>query len=125
MRLNHLDLHVHDVAATRDFFLHYFGFEHVETKGIHGLAILRDSAGLELVISRPAEKYGGADQVTLGVNTYHIGFILPKKEDVDALYLRMKAAQAEIRHEPREVRQGWLFYCMAPGHVLVEVGWRP
>lgn len=124
MRLNHLDLHVRDVAATRDFFIEFFGFEHLDTRGANALAILRDKSGLELVISRPAEKFGGTDQDTVGAMTYHVGFILPQKEQVDALYARLKAAGAQLSHEPRTIRGGWLFYCTAPGRILVEIGWR-
>ena len=124
MRLNHLDLHVRDVAATRDFFIEFLGFEHIDTRGANALAILRDNSGLELVISRPAEKFGGTDQVTVGAVTYHVGFILPQKDEVDALYARLKNAGAELTHEPRALRGGWLFYCIAPGRILVEIGWR-
>ena len=121
MRLNHLDLHVPDVAETRDFFVRYFGLVHVETRGLNGLAILHDDAGLELVISRPVEKFGGADTPTAGHNTYHIGFTLPAREDVDALHAELVSVRAEIWSPPKEIRGGWLFYCFAPGRILVEV----
>jgi catechol 2,3-dioxygenase-like lactoylglutathione lyase family enzyme len=124
MRLNHLDLHVPDVAATRDFFVTYFNLRLIETRGANGLAILADDAGLELVLSRPMKKFGSADQVDVGAATYHIGFILPTKEDVDRLYERLRTSAAELRDPPQSVRGGWLFYCLAPGRILVEVGWR-
>ena len=71
MRLNHLDLHVPDVAATRDFFRDHLGFTEIATRGANGLAILHDHNGLELVLSRPVAKFGGAGQrvstpITLG-----------------------------------------------------------
>lgn len=125
MRLNHLDLHVPDVAATRDVLVAAFGLIEVETRGANGLAILRDDAGLELVISQPIEKFGGADSVSVGRNTYHIGFMLPSREAVDAQFERAKSAGCEIRQPPSAVRGGWLFYCFAPGRILIEVGWRP
>lgn len=125
MRLNHLDLHVPDVTATRDFFVKHFGFEPVETRGAAGLAILRDRGGLELVLSHPIAKFGGADTPSIGANTYHIGFIQETKAQVDELYLALREDGAEIWHEPREMRSGWLFYCFAPGRILIEVGWRP
>lgn len=125
MRLNHLDLHVPDVAATRDVLVAAFGLTEVETRGANGLAILRDDAGLELVISQPIEKLGGADSVSVGRNTYHIGFMLPSREAVDAQFERARSAGCEIRQPPSAVRGGWLFYCFAPGQILIEVGWRP
>jgi catechol 2,3-dioxygenase-like lactoylglutathione lyase family enzyme len=125
MRLNHLDLHVPDIAAARDFFCQCLGFTEVEMRGANGLAILHDDAGLELVLSRPIAKFGGADTPTAGANTYHIGFIQPRREDVDALFARVKAFGAEVWNEPAEIRGGWLFYCFAPGRILVEIGWRP
>ncbi|MFK0165521.1 VOC family protein [Rhizobium sp. NPDC090279] len=124
MRLNHLDLHVPDVAATRDFLVAAFGLTEVETRGANGLAILRDDAGLELVISRPVEKFGGSDTVAVGRNTYHIGFILPSREAVDAQYEKVRATGCEVWKPPAAVRGGWLFYCFAPGRILIEVGWR-
>jgi catechol 2,3-dioxygenase-like lactoylglutathione lyase family enzyme len=125
MRLNHLDLHVPDVAATRDFFRDHLGFSEIETRGANGLAILQDDASLELVISRPFEKFGGGDNLTAGVNTYHIGFMQPSRAMVDALFERLRAAGAEMGGEPQALRGGWLFYCFAPGRILIEVGWRP
>lgn len=124
MRLNHLDLHVPDVAATRDVLVAVFGLIEVETRGTNGLAILRDDAGLELVISRPIEKFGGADTVSVGRNTYHIGFIQPSREAVDMVFERAKSAGCEIWQPPAAVRGGWLFYCFAPGRILIEVGYR-
>jgi catechol 2,3-dioxygenase-like lactoylglutathione lyase family enzyme len=123
--LNHLDLHVPDVAATRDFLIEHFALTEVETRGTDGLAILNDDAGLELVISHPVAKFGSADQVSAGVATYHIGFILPSRDDVDALYERLVAANALIWNAPRAMRGGWVFYCFAPGRILIEIGFRP
>ena len=124
MRLNHLDLHVADVAKTRNFFVTHFGLRHLETRGDDGLAILQDNAGLELVISRPIAKLGGADQTALGCVTYHIGFLLPSRNEVDALYARLVVANVELAAAPRAMRGGWAFYVTAPGNILVEVSSR-
>jgi hypothetical protein len=97
----------------------------VKTRGVKGLATLKDDAGLELVISRPIEKLGGADTVSVGRNTYHIGFILPSREAVDAQFEGVKLAGGEMRQTPLALRGGWLFYCCAPAKILIEVGWRP
>lgn len=121
MRLDHLDLHVPDVADTRDFFVKYFGLTPVATRGANGLAILQDDAGLELVISKPIEKFGGADTPTAGSNSYHIGFTLGSREAVDRLFAELTSGGFEIWSKPKEMRGMWLFYCFAPGRILVEV----
>lgn len=121
MRLNHLDLHVPNVAETRDFFVRHFRLTQTETRGADGLAILHDDHGLELVISRPIEKFGSADTPTAGHNTYHIGFTLESRTEVDRLHAELSSAGVEIWSPPREMRGLWLFYCFAPGRILVEV----
>jgi catechol 2,3-dioxygenase-like lactoylglutathione lyase family enzyme len=126
MRLNHLDLHVPDVAATTNFFVTHLGLRLVEMRGANGLAILTDGHGLEIIVSKPIAKYGGVDQVETGRMSYHIGFILDDRAEVDAVYARIAAdGAADLWHEPREIRGGWLFYCVIPGNILVEVGARP
>jgi predicted enzyme related to lactoylglutathione lyase len=125
MRLNHLDFYVPDIAAAADFFLRYFSLELREMNERIGRAILHDEQGTEMVLSRPLPKFGGADQVELQRQTYHIGFILPERSDVDHLHLRLAADGAAVSGPPTAIRGGWLFYCTAPGNVLVEVGWRP
>jgi len=124
MRLNHLDLHVPDVAATSGFFVRHFGFRLIQMRGANGLAILEDDAGVELVVSRPIEKFGGADQVALQAVTYHIGFMLADRRDVDRLYEALQADGAELSGPPQAMRGAWLFYCTAPGRILVEIGCR-
>lgn len=125
MRMNHIDIHVPDIAATSDFLIRHFGLTLREMRGANGLAILEDDAGLEIVVSKPIEKFGGAEQQALGLVTYHLGFIQFERDQVDRVYRELKTSDAELVGEPREMRGGYLFYCMAPGRVLIEVGWRP
>ncbi|MBB3656142.1 putative enzyme related to lactoylglutathione lyase [Rhizobium sp. BK650] len=125
MRLNHFDFYVPDIAATADFFLRYFGLSLQEMNERIGRAILHDGEGAEIVLSRPHPKFGGADQVELQKQTYHIGFILSERSDVDRLYGRLVADDAVLSGPPAAIRGGWLFYCTAPGNILVEIGWRP
>ena len=73
----------------------------------------------------PIAKFGAADQVELQRQTYHIGFILPERADVDAVHAGLTAAGAALSGPPVAMRGGWLFYCTAPGNILVEIGWRP
>lgn len=121
MILNHLDLYVSDVTATREFFVQHFGFRHQSTRGTGRLAILYDDAGLELVISEPIGKLGGAEQVAMDVTTYHIGFRLSSTKDVDDVFLGLHSDQSQRIDPPKKMRGRYLFYCLAPGNILVEV----
>jgi len=125
MRLNHLDIHVDDVRATVDFLVEHFGLKLSDMRGRAGLAILEDDTGFELVVSPPVEAFGSASQSALGRVTYHIGFNQPDRSDVDRIHAALTKAGVAQVGEPKEMRGGYLFYCMAPGHVLIEVGWRP
>jgi catechol 2,3-dioxygenase-like lactoylglutathione lyase family enzyme len=124
MRLNHLDLHVPDIAATAVFFTNYLGLRLVDMRGQNGLAILTDDSGLELVLSHAIEKFGSTDQSGRNLVSYHIGFIVETREEVDRIFAAMRESGIELAHEPRMLRGGWLFYCTAPGNILVEVGAR-
>ena len=108
MRLDHLDLHVLDVAKTRDFFIKHFGLRELETCGANGLSILTDDAGLELVISLPVVKFGG-------------GFTVGSRQDVDDIFERLSRETGDRIMAPRDMRGLYLFYCTAPGGILVEV----
>jgi len=123
MRLNHLDLHVPDVAATTGFFTRYLGLTHIDTRANGGFAILSDGHGLELALSHAIEKFGTKDQSGELV-TYHIGFIVPDRATVDATHAAMVAGGVTLVHAPREIRGGYLFYVHAPGNVLVEIAAR-
>lgn len=124
MRLNHLDLHVPDVATTAAFFTSYLGFELIDTRANGGLAILSDGSGLELVLSHAIAKFGSTDQAAAGLVSYHIGFVVDDRAKVDAIHRAMRDGGVALQHEPREMRGGWLFYCYAPGHILVEIAAR-
>ncbi|EJC82429.1 LOW QUALITY PROTEIN: lactoylglutathione lyase-like lyase [Rhizobium leguminosarum bv. trifolii WSM2297] len=125
MRLNHLDFHVPDIAATVDFFIRHFGLRLKDMRGNNGLANIEDDTGLEIVLSHAIAKFGTADQVEIGRQTYHLGFILPERADVDRVYAELAAVDAALSGPPAAMRGGWLFYCTAPGNILVEIGWRP
>jgi hypothetical protein len=71
----------------------------------------------------PSPKFGSIDQSETRQVSYHIGFIIENRDDVEALHRNMAAGGIDLE-APREMRGGWLFYCYAPGHVLVEVGAR-
>ena len=120
MRLNHLDLAVPDVVASRDFFTAFLGFEHVETLGQGGLVVLQDSTGSVLVLSRL--RRSGSQTYPEG---FHIGFHLSRREDVLALHARLTEAIVATPSEFRVQRGATNFYFTVPGGILVEIAARP
>jgi catechol 2,3-dioxygenase-like lactoylglutathione lyase family enzyme len=118
MRLNHIDLPVPDVAATRDFFETWLGFTHERTLGQDGLSILRDAAGLVLVLSRL--RRDGAQTWPV---PFHIGFHLESQAAVSALHARLTAGGLTI-DPPGPQHGAFGFYLTAPGDLLVEVAHR-
>lgn len=113
--LNHLDLPVPDVAAATRFFVDGFGFTLTEQRGRDGMAILT-SPDMVLVLTRQLD----ASYPPL----FHIGFLQPSSEAVEALYAHLLAIGVEIAEAPKTMRGCLLFYCYAPGNVLVEVSYR-
>jgi hypothetical protein len=63
----------------------------------------------------------GAEQVALDVVTYHIGFRLPSTKDVDHVFLGLQTRDGQQFDPPKKMRGRYLFYCLAPGNILVEV----
>jgi catechol 2,3-dioxygenase-like lactoylglutathione lyase family enzyme len=119
VQLNHLDLAVPDVALTANFFRTVFGFVDVQTKGNGGLAILKGSGGFELVLTRTQR----TDE-PLYPKTFHVGFLVSSEQDVMDAFQRVTAVVPGSLDPPRMVRGSLLFYCHAPGGILVEVSHR-
>ena len=115
MQLNHIDLPVPDVAATADFFVRGFGFTVAETRGNHGMAILT-APGMVLVLTR--------DPDAVYPSLFHIGFLQPSEEAVHAAWAHLQASGVELPEAPKHMRDSLLFYCRAPGGILVEVSHR-
>jgi catechol 2,3-dioxygenase-like lactoylglutathione lyase family enzyme len=116
MHLNHLDLAVPDVAAAASFFESAFGFAVLETRGRDGMAILR-GAGFALVLTRDLE--------AAYPKTFHIGFLQPDEQAVLDAYARIQTAGFDVPRPPAILRGSLMFYCTAPGGILVEVSHRP
>ena len=118
MQMNHIDIPVPDVAATRDFFVEHMDFQHLETKGRDGLSILKDGGGNVLVLSRATSGAAPADG-------FHIGFLLNSRAAVDAAYERLRLRGGRIANAPNAMHGAWLFYLEAPGPILIEIAHRP
>jgi catechol 2,3-dioxygenase-like lactoylglutathione lyase family enzyme len=124
MKLNHLNLTVTDVTATRHFLETYFGLqgkvnpytgESMEGgKQNRNFAVLFDDAGLVLTLigagKRKAVEYP---------ETFHIGFMQESEERVNEIYRRLKNDGFDV--EPPQRLHAWTFYVLAPGGFTIEV----
>ncbi|BCH30746.1 glyoxalase [Mesorhizobium sp. L-8-10] len=119
MKLNHANLCTTDVAGLADFFTRHFGFELVAMRGNDAFAILRGTDGFALNLMRPG-KGGGADYP----EGFHIGFLIDDGDEVRAKHAEMTEAGLrpdEIQNLMRGGAATTVFYCLAPGGLLVEV----
>ena len=119
MALNHLNLTVPDVPQTRAFFETYFRFRCVAGGQSDALVVLVDESGFVLTLNNFAKAaevaYPGA---------FHVGFRQDSREQVDALYQRLKGDGFDMK-PPHEFHGGWTFYFRAAGGFLVEVFHQP
>jgi catechol 2,3-dioxygenase-like lactoylglutathione lyase family enzyme len=117
MKLNHINLPVRDVAATRDFFTKYFGLVTQMEVGKNFLALLIDDLGLVLNLSH-FDKTNTAEVVYH--KDFHVGLFVETVERVDEMYAAMAADG--ITTAPPERREGrYGYYADAPGGFVVEV----
>jgi catechol 2,3-dioxygenase-like lactoylglutathione lyase family enzyme len=86
VKLNHVNLPVADVPATRDFFEKHFGFHRI-AEPTDANVVLTDNAGLVLTISN----FDHVDEVTYP-KWFHVGFMQDSDEKVDDIYDRLKTA---------------------------------
>ena len=119
MKLNHLNLCTDNVAALADFFTRFFGFELVAMRGKQAFAILRGDDGFALNLMLPV-KGGAADYP----NGFHAGFLVGGADQVVAKHGELTAA-GMAPGEVQQLRRGGIattiFYCNAPGGILIEV----
>ena len=112
MKLNHVNLPVADVSATRDFFEKHFGF-HCIAEPTDANVVLTDNAGLVLTISN----FAHADEVTYP-KRFHVGFMQDSDDKVDDIYERLKTAGLRPGR-PENMHGARTFYFTAPGTVEV------
>ena len=120
MALNHLNLTVPSVPQTRAFFDTYFGFRHLTgAPESDTFVVLVDESGLVLSLNNFTE----AEEVAYP-GAFHVGFRQDSREQVDAIYQRLKAADFDMK-PPHEFHGAWTIYFRAPGGFLVEVFHQP
>lgn len=118
MKLNHINLPVRDVGATRDFFVRFFDMEVVTELPNNVMALLRDEGGMVLNLShfRKAETGEVAYH-----QDFHVGFIVDSAEAVDAARARLVAGGLDVAAPKRRQGGRYGFYYPAPGGFELEV----
>jgi catechol 2,3-dioxygenase-like lactoylglutathione lyase family enzyme len=114
MDLNHLHLHVRDLAKARAFYERYFAFrEHV----LHGnILFLRNADGFDLALA-PAEGTGEFP------HWFHFGFRLSSPEAVRAMHGRMSADRVPIAKPLHDDPEFVSYRCLDPEGHAIEVYW--
>lgn len=113
MKINHLDLQVHDVAKTSQFFERYFGLQIQSNPSSAALVIMTDPGGFVLVLQRSQQ----AERYPQG---FHVGFLLDDVESVRALHARAVADGTPVSEVIVNGR-GTMIYLTAPEGYYVEV----
>ena len=120
MKLNHLNLCTENVADLAGFFTRFFGFELVGMRGKDAFAILRGADGFALNLMRSGKGSGPIEYP----DGFHVGFLVDGADEVLAKHRQLQEAGIEPGELQKLTRGGTLttlFYCEAPGGVLVEV----
>lgn len=109
MKLNHINLTVTDINATREFLEKYFD---VYARGSSdSFAIMADKDGFLLALMKGAQvNYPKA---------FHIGFEQESEEQVNKINQRLMEDGFKVKPPKRAHR--WTFYVEAPGGFKVEV----
>jgi catechol-2,3-dioxygenase len=115
MKLNHLNLTVTDVPATRSFLMKYFGL--IDGGGNNNIGFLRDDNGMVLTLTNA--KVGGETEVRYPA-TFHVGFIQESEEAVNKINAQLKADGYDVPPPSRQ-HGSWTFYFASPGGFTIEV----
>lgn len=119
MLLNHINIPVENVEQSKSFFEKHFDLTCTDVKGDHALAVLKGTDGFTLVLM--SNTFNRSD-VNGFPSAFHIGFLLPTKEEVTEQYNKLKnSGDVSLPQEPGNMRGVFGFYFTAPGNILVEI----
>jgi catechol 2,3-dioxygenase-like lactoylglutathione lyase family enzyme len=114
MKLNHLSFPSADPARTAAFFETWLGFAIAPAAG-HWIL---KRPGFDIVIeSLPADPPDWP-------RSFHVGFELPSRADVESLHARMAADGVAMETGVLDHERGSRFFCRAPGGVMFELNTR-
>ncbi len=114
MKLNHLSFPSNDPASTSAFFERYLGF----TIAMGGEHWILKRPGFDVVIENVA------GQALPWPRTFHVGFELPSRADVESLHARMASDGVLMETGVISHERGSRFFCRAPGGVMFELNTR-
>lgn len=114
MKLNHLSFPSHDPASTAAFFETYLGFTIAPAES-HWIL---KRPGFDVVIEDVQP------QTPQWPGTFHVGFELPSRADVESLHARMLADGVPMETDVIDRERGSRFFCRAPGGVMFELNTR-
>lgn len=117
MQLNHLNLTVKDVPATRTFFETYFNFRCTDPKLNDSLSVLTGSDGFLLVLMN--QRFNDKENHTYP-DAFHIGFYLDNQEAVMAMYQRLQDGGIVLEQAPQPMRKTFGFY-MTFDNIMIEI----
>ena len=115
MKLNHIDLQVSDIPAAARFFETLFGLRKVYQREGQ-IALLEDEAGLCFGLSNLHNS-----RAPVYPPDFHVGFILEKPDQVRSIYERVRAAGVAIKFDLQEAGPNFVFQCVGPDNIPVEV----
>jgi catechol 2,3-dioxygenase-like lactoylglutathione lyase family enzyme len=115
MRLNHLNLHVSNVDAARQFFERFFSLR-CRYQRQQQIAIFDDATGFEFAVSNlfdsPPSSYP---------SDFHVGFALESTSEVREIYDRLKAAGIAMKLDLGVQGPALVFQCFGPDNIPIEV----
>jgi catechol 2,3-dioxygenase-like lactoylglutathione lyase family enzyme len=115
MQINHLHIHVADVARAAGFYERAFGLKRHVTHG--DVLFLRDEAGMDLALAP-----GTTGELP---DWFHFGFRLEGPQAVRDLYARLAADGVSIAAPLSEEPDFVWFRCRDPDGHAIEVYWEP
>lgn len=111
MKLNHLNITVEDVKATRQFLEEYFDLKCIGSAG-NMFAALNDEDGFLFNLIEGKDVHYP--------ETFHIGFPQANEKEVDKMYENLKTDGFEV-WEPALAHESYTFYFQSPGKFTIEV----
>ncbi|MGL5722554.1 MAG: VOC family protein [Brevinema sp.] len=110
MKLEHAAMYVHDLEATREFFIKYFeaksnNIYHNPTRGFSSYFLSFDSGARLEIMNLP--NLTPANNLSTRIGFVHLAFSVGSKEKVDALTKRLQDDGYKVLSGPRTTGDGY------------------